>query len=72
MARVIIRQQSFANFPSGITFLRQSDHYISESATDRESGASIREKRFHILTHSYAASFFIKTSFCETNNIFYS
>ena len=27
-------------------------------------------KRFHIVAHSYAASFSTKTGFCETKNIF--
>ena len=34
--------------------------------------ANISVKRFRKITHSYAASFSIKASFCETNNIFYS
>ena len=38
MARVIIRQSSFANFPRSTTFLRYSDHHISAGETDRERG----------------------------------
>ena len=33
-------------------------------------GANVGMKRFHIVTHSCAASFSIKTCFYETNNIF--
>ena len=32
--------------------------------------ANVGVKLFHIVTHIYAASFSIKTSSCETNNIF--
>ena len=31
--------------------------------------ATVGVKHFHIVTHSYAASFLVKTSFCKTNNI---
>ena len=31
--------------------------------------ANVGVKSFHIVTHSSTASFSIKTSFCETNNI---
>ena len=34
--------------------------------------AMIVLKRFRIVIHCYTASFFIKTLFCKTNNIFYS
>ena len=34
--------------------------------------AMISLKRFRIVTHCYAASFFFKKLFCKINNIFYS
>ena len=32
--------------------------------------ANVDMKRFHMVTHSYAALFSIKTNSCETNKIF--
>ena len=50
-------------FPTGQIFSQKLLYHIV---------AIIVLKRFRIVTHCCAASFSIKSSFCKTNNIFYS
>ena len=51
--------------------IAQAIPHVTEHKTESEIVPSFNVKRFHIVTHSNADSFSIKTIFYEIKNIFY-
>ena len=62
---------SYGTLKTGDTFLLSTEQIFCQNLVYHIT-AMIVLKRFRIVTHCWAASFSIKTSFCKTNNIFYS